>query len=73
MFRPRRAKRRHPPAELLCADRVAPDRFRDKDWRIVDRGNFGEVGGLGERESQATGAAADVDNFLAVGDPRRSR
>src|SRR5262245_32402840 len=25
--------------------RVAPDRFRDKDWRIVDRSNLGEVGG----------------------------
>ena len=29
---------------------VAPDRFLDKDWRIVDRGNLVEIGGPGERE-----------------------
>jgi len=52
---------------------VAPGRFLDKDRRIVDRGNPAEVGGAGEREGQATGAAADIDNPFAVGDPPRSR
>lgn len=49
---------------------AAPDRFLDKDWRIVDRRNLAEVGGPGEREGQATGTAADVENLFAVGNPR---
>ncbi len=48
---------------------VAPDYLLDKDWRIVDRGNLGEVGSFGEREGQATGAAADLENPFAVGNP----
>jgi hypothetical protein len=49
---------------------VAPDRFLDEDRRIVDCGNFIEISGPRERERQAAGAAADVENLFAVGDPR---
>ena len=51
---------------------VAPYRFLDKDWRIVDRGNLVEFGGPGEREGQATGAAADVENLFAMATPAKS-
>jgi hypothetical protein len=48
---------------------VAPDHFIDKDVRIVDRGDLAGVGGAGEREGQAAGAAADVENLFAIGSP----
>jgi hypothetical protein len=49
---------------------VAPDRFLDKDRRIVDRGNLAEVGGPGQRESQTAGTAADIENLFAIFDSR---
>ena len=51
---------------------VTPNRFLDKDRRIVDRGNLSDVGGPGEREGQAAGTAADVENLLAVFNPNES-
>src|SRR5690348_1597348 len=38
------------------------------DLRLIDRGQPSEPGGLGERESQATGAAADFEDLLAIRD-----
>jgi len=40
---------------------VTPDRFLDKERRIVDRGNLSDVGGL-----------ASVENLLAVFNPNES-
>ena len=45
---------------------VAPLRLLDEDGREVDRRNLAHVGGLGQRESQASRAAPDVENPLAV-------
>ena len=44
-------------------------RCLDEDRRIVDCGDLAEIGEPGERERQAAGAAADVENFFAVGNP----
>jgi hypothetical protein len=56
-------------ADLYSRVGVASD-FLDKHRRIVDCGNLAEVGGPGERKSQATGTAADVENLFAVVSPR---
>jgi hypothetical protein len=56
--------------DLYARVGVAPDRLLDEDGRIVDRGNLAEIGGPGEREGQAAGAAADVENLFAAGQPR---
>ena len=47
---------------------VSPNRFLDKDRRIVDRGNLAEVGGPSQRESQAAGTAVDIENLFAIFD-----
>jgi hypothetical protein len=41
---------------------AASDHFCDKDRRIVDRGDLAKVDRPSEREGQASGAAADVEN-----------
>jgi hypothetical protein len=35
---------------------------------LIDRGQPGEPGGLGERESEAAGAAADFEHLFAIRD-----
>ena len=49
---------------------IAPIRRLHKDGRIVDGTDLAEIGGLGQRESQAAGAAADVKDLFAVGKTR---
>jgi hypothetical protein len=44
-------------------------RRREVDLRLIDRGQPGEPGGLGEREREAPGAAADLEHLLTICDP----
>jgi hypothetical protein len=43
-------------------------RRREIDSGLIDRGQPSEPGGLCERESQATGAAADLKHLFALRD-----
>ena len=43
-------------------------RRSEVDLRLIDRGQPSEPGGLGEREGQAAGAAADFEHLFAIRD-----